>query len=120
MLSSSGAASTQLKTSIDIIAVHPTSTNVYVWIKNVGSADILAIEKSDVFLQTPTDFIRMSYNETPGWAFAIEDGTPTSTWKPGYTLKVTITLESALQAGDDYVFKFTTNNGVSDEESFSL
>jgi len=119
VLSSSSAASEQLKTSIDIIAVHTDSPTVYVWIKNVGATNILAIDKADVFLQTPSDFIRMSYNDGGGdntWRYDIAEGE--STWKPGNTLEVTITSESALSG--DYVVKFATYNGVSDEESFSV
>ena len=117
VLSSSSVASSQIKTNVDIIAVSTNTTTpaVYVWVKNVGATDVLAIDKSDVFLQTPTDYIRMSYNETPGWVYIIENGT---VWKPGNTVKVTITLTSLAEG--EYVVKFTTNNGVSDEESFSV
>ena len=121
VLSSSSAASSQIKTNVDIIAVATETTTpaVYVWIKNVGAADVLAITKSDVFLQTPSTYDRLDYdagssNDT--WLYSIADGE--TVWKPGNTIKVTITPASLAEG--EYVVKFTTNNGVSDEESFSL
>ena len=120
VLSSSGAASSQIKTNVNIIAVATETTTpaVYVWIKNVGATDVLAITKSDVFLQTPTDYIRMDYDadsEPNTWLYSIAENE--TVWKPGNTVKVTITLTSLAEG--EYVVKFTTNNGVSDEESFS-
>ena len=69
VLSSSSAASDRIKTNVEIIAVHSqTSTSwstssISVWIKNVGAAEVLAINLSDVFVQEgTTSFQRYTYS----------------------------------------------------------
>ena len=59
VLSSSSAASDIIKTDIKIIAVEATGTSVYVWVKNVGSGNVLAISRGDAFLEdVGTSFTR--------------------------------------------------------------
>ena len=127
VLSSSSAASDRIKTNVEIIAVHSlattTTSTISVWIKNVGAAEVLAIDLSDVFVQEgTTSFQRYSYANTldleaDSWTYEIQDSQPS--WKPSTTIKLTIAF-SGLMASGDYIVKFTTNNGVGDEESFSV
>ena len=132
VISSSEAASDLLKTDIDIIHVSTATTtpaNIYVWIKNVGAADVLAVNQSDVFLQIgTTSFDRVEYDETASttdcsasavtgkWRYCIEESE--TTWKPGNTLKITITLASLAEG--DYLVRYSTRNGVTDEKSFTV
>ena len=121
VLSSSSAASDRIKTNVEIITVSASAstTAVHVWIKNVGSSEVLAINQSDLFYQTETTFDRLAYNDTPTastWRYDVEGG---GTWKPHSTVHVIITLASAPASGD-YLVRFVTNNGVSDEESYSV
>ena len=124
VLSSSGAASGIIKTDIDVIHVSTNTTTsvVLVWVKNVGAADVLAVSQGDLFLQTPTDFNRLGFDETgapPGddmWVFEIEEGG--ASWQPGSTIKITIKVSSPL-AGN-YLVRYNTHNGVSAEKAFSV
>lgn len=130
VLSSSSAASDIIKTDIKIIAVEATGTSVYVWVKNVGSGNVLAISRGDAFLEdVGTSFTRFAFEAqdvtsdcsgaapaTGNWNYCIEDGE--SIWKPNYTVKLTLTVSPAPTG--DYKVKFTTNNGVDDEKSFSV
>ena len=127
--SSSQAVSSQIETDVDIIAVDANSNPVIVWIKNVGAANVLAINLSNVFIEEiDTSFTSMTYDtaadetcsytppSTNEWAFCIEGGA--TSWKPGDTVRITITLSAPLTPGD-YKVQFITNNGVEAEKSFS-
>ena len=130
VLSSSGAAAEQIKTNVEIIAVHAQTTTgtstISVWIKNVGSVEVLAIDLSDVFVQEGnTTFTRYSYQagtldlDADEWTYEIQDGK--SSWIIRATIKVTIAFNGEMGVNSrDYLVKFTTNNGIIDEESFSL
>ena len=118
VLLASAAASDRIKTDIEIIAVATVTSTVQVWIKNIGSVDVGDIQNSDVFLETSIDFTRMDYSASSSantWRYELEGSA--TTWKPGNTLHVTITLGSP--ATGDNVVRFTTNNGDTDDESFS-
>ena len=119
--SSSESASSQIETDIDIIATdHPTTT-VVLWIKNVGTADVIAIDNSDVFLEETggVSFTRMTYEDpqatTDTWRYILEDGE--TVWKPNNTVRIVITLATA--ADGDYEVTFITNNGVEAKKKFS-
>ena len=121
LLSSSGAAADRIKTNVEIIAVSATSRSsvVEVWVKNVGVADLLAIDHSDVFIESPSELIRAIHGPgvPPNWTYAIEDVGGTIL-EPTRTAKLTITLAS-LPPGK-YVLRFITNNGVQAEKAFSV
>lgn len=119
--SSSRSASSQIETDIDIIAIdYPTST-VVLWIKNVGAADVIAINNSDVFLEETggVSFTRMTYEDpqaTPDtWRYVLEDNE--TVWKPNNTIRIVITLAGA--ASGDYEVTFITHNGVEAKKKFS-
>ena len=125
--SSSQASSSQIETDIDIIAVDANGTTVTVWIKNVGAANVLAINLSNLFIEEiDTSFTSITFEgedaSCPGatpavdqWRFCREGGA--TSWKPGDTVRFTITL--AAPAAGDYKVQFITNNGVEAEKSFS-
>ena len=123
VLSSSSAASDRLKTDTEIIHVATDTTGspekVYAWVKNVGAAEITAIDSSDLFFKTSTSFNRIPYGSssgTPYWDYVIE-GSNTE-WDPGETVKITINL-STLAAGD-YLVRFVTHNAVVAEKEFTV
>ena len=131
VLSSSGAAAEQIKTDVEIIAVHSVTSSgtstISLWIKNVGAVEVLAIDLSDVFVQEGnTTFARYSYDPgaaealTAGeWTYEIQDAA--TSWIPRATIKVTIEFSGEMGvASRDYIVQFTTNNGIIDEETFSL
>lgn len=120
VLSSSTAASDRLKTNTEIIhiATDTSTFKVYAWVKNVGAAEITAIDASDLFYKTSTSFDRLPYNAaacTGCWSYSIEDDT---IWRPGATIKVTVHLTS-LAAGD-YMVRFVTHNAVAAEKEFTV
>ena len=122
VLSSSTAASDRLKTDTEIIHVASDTSGspkiVYAWVKNVGGAEITAIDSSDLFFKTSTTFDRLSYNASCSsdcWSYSIEDDT---IWRPGATIKVTINL-TTLGSGD-YLVRFVTHNAVSAEKEFTV
>ena len=131
ILSSSNAASDQIKTNVAIIAVATDvpSAEIYVWIKNVGSNNIESIDLADVFLQTSASFNRIGYDtgsvtndcdaspaSTDQWMYCYEESE--IIWKPKKTIKVTISVTSL--PADEYAVQFTTNNGITAHKSFSV
>ena len=107
----------RIKSDIEIIQVSDNSTDVYVWVKNVGTSKIGAIDTSDIFIGPEGDFARIPYGEPgspePYWDYILEND---SSWIPTATLKITIHLESA-PSGTYYV-KVVIHNGISGEQLF--
>jgi hypothetical protein len=126
MVSMTDKINDRMQSQIDIVqATGSTSSSVaYLWVKNVGTARIEAIEQSDVFLGPAGNFDRINYHLTPegnpaalpNWSYNIENG---SEWGTGSTVKITITFESNLSAGTYYV-KVVIPNGVEAEYYFSI
>lgn len=118
MLSAGKQASEIIRTDVEIIHVVGDSSQnlVYVWLKNVGLINIQAVNLSDVFLKTPTNYDRLPHGSgIQYWEYLIEGDT---IWKPGITIKATLHL-SSLPAGD-YLVKFVTHNAVVAEKQFSI
>ena len=72
--------------------------DVFVWVKNVGSLRINAIERADVFFGPEGNFARIPHASTAGgdypyWIWVIENA---SDWNPTATLKITIVDSSIL------------------------
>jgi len=111
--------SERIESRIDIIQVGDNTTDVDVWVKNVGTADIDSIERSDVFFGPTDNFTRVTYGgETPPyWNYQLEGNN--SEWKPTVTLKITIYLASSLSPGT-YLVKVVIPNGISDQTTFGV
>ena len=95
--------------------------DVWVWVKNVGSARILGLEEMDVFFGRAGDFARIPYagdaaGAYPQWEYTLENGTQ---WRPAVTLKVTIHYATALPS-DTYLVRVVTPSGAYAEEYFSF
>lgn len=95
--------------------------DVFIWVKNVGSARILDISGMDVFFGQDGNFQRIPYvsnagGSTPYWSYTIENGTD---WAPGSTLAIDISEASALSSGT-YFAKIVTDGGASDSITFSF
>lgn len=130
----SGKLSERIKSRIDIIHVageldssgnwQDTNDNglfdVFVWVKNTGLVDLAPVKDGDVFFGPEGNFTRIPHEEYasgyPRWTYEVENG---AEWEPGTTIKIDIQYDSALSSGNYYV-KFITQNGVSDEEYFSM
>jgi archaellum component FlaG (FlaF/FlaG flagellin family) len=95
--------------------------DVFVWVKNVGSSRIAAVERTDVFFGAEGDFMRIPHeSETGGgypyWTWQVENA---SEWTPTATLRITIHYAAPLSSGR-YFVKVIISNGVSDEHFLSM
>lgn len=89
---------------------------VFVWVKNIGTARITAIEQFDVFFGAEGNYTRIPHQSTAGgsypyWSAQVESGT---NWSPTATLRITFHYNTALAQGR-YYMKVVTPNGVTDE-----
>ncbi len=95
--------------------------DVFVWVKNVGSLRIPAIEAIDVMFGPEGNFVRIpSIDEAGGtypyWEWQVENDTR---WNPTTTVKITIKFSSVL-APERYFLKVIMPNGSATEYYFSM
>ncbi len=123
MVSMAEQVDERMKSRVSI--VHGTSnagrTEVYLWIKNVGTQRITNIDDCDLFFGQETDFDRIPYTDDAGgsypqWSYEIENATE---WGTSATIKITITYSSDPGSGTYYA-KFIIPNGISDEYYLSM
>jgi len=114
-------AADRMRTSIEIIAVSSNAAGIQidVWVKNVGTKTITAIDRSDVFLaQEGTRFDAMTYDQggAPNtWKTELNE----PTWSRGDTLHVVIAIDASEPVGDgDHTLMVSTPNGITAEKSF--
>ena len=113
----------RLRSQIEIIHATGQSNNsdVSVWVKNVGSSHISAIESCVVLFGLDGNFARIPYGEgTPYWEYELEND---SAWNPTATLKITIrygTSDPPYPPAGRHFLKVTIPNGISDEYYFSI
>ncbi len=86
----------RIKTDVVIVfATGNTSTAEFVlWAKNVGLTTVEDIEKSDIFLTSPTGVQRIPFGSssgTPYWDHVIENDT---TWTQTATIRITLHMAS--------------------------
>ena len=109
----------------DVSIVHATgqsgTATVLVWVKNIGSSTVDALDKLDVFFGPQGDFQRIPQGgagcTAPCWEYAIENDTK---FQPAATLRVTLNLAASLAASTTYYAKVVTSNGVSDARYFTV
>ena len=95
--------------------------DTFVWVKNVGSSRIIAVERVDIFFGPEGNFMRIPHESEAGggypyWAWQVENA---SEWTPTATLKVTIHYPAPLPSGR-YFVKVVIPNGVLDEHFLSM
>ncbi len=123
MVSMADKVDDRMKSRVSIVhaANSADRQTVYLWIKNVGTSRIVAMEEADVFFGQEYDFERIPHvgdagGSYPRWSYTIENDTE---WRSGATLKITITYDSDPGAGTYYA-KLVIPNGMSDEYFFSM
>ncbi len=119
ILESSGAAAARVRTEVDIVfASGDTSNNkITFWAKNVGTQVVQAVEKSDLFVTTPTTVKRIPYNSgAEYWTYSLEDSA--TAWSQTKTVKIVVTMTS-VTAGL-YKVQLIVPNGVQAEKQFSV
>jgi hypothetical protein len=91
---------------------------VFLWVKNVGSSRIAAIESLDVFFGPEGNFTRIPYEGggDPYWTWQVENG---SSWTPTATLRITLHYSYPLSSGRYYA-KVVAPNGVSAEDILGM
>lgn len=88
-----------------------------VWVKNIGSNSIKAVERCDLFFGPEGDFKLIPYGSgDPHWEYSLENDTY---WKPAATLRITVDLDYVLVPGERYFVKVALPNGIADEYYFS-
>ena len=123
IVSAGAALDDRIKGDIQIVhaAGEVGSSTVYVWVKNVGASNLVAVNRTDLFFGTDASFGRVPYGG-PGcdgecWEDQLENA---SRWEPTATLRITINLAEPLAAGQTYYVKVVLYNGLSDARYFSL
>jgi hypothetical protein len=123
MVSMAETIDERMKSRINIVhaANSANRTSVYLWIKNVGTQRITAVDESDLFFGQSDNFSRIPYTSDAGgsypqWDFEIENDTE---WQTSATLKITLTYSSDPGSGTYYT-KYIIPNGISDEYYFSM
>jgi len=110
----------RFKSQIEIVhavAYGVSTKTVYVWVKNVGTTSIRAVNRCDIFFGPEGDFSRIPYNSgTSHWTYAVENDTD---WKPTATIKITIDYKDYLVDGERYYIKVVLPNGISDDYYFT-
>jgi hypothetical protein len=113
----------RMKSRISIVhaANSANRTEVYIWVKNVGTQRITNIEESDLFFGPEDDFDRVPYQgdaggSKPSWEYTLQNDTE---WQTSATLKVTITFSTDPGTGTFFT-KFIIPNGISDDFYFSM
>ena len=113
----------RMKSRINIVHGASTAnrTEVYLWVKNVGTQRITNIDDCDLFFGQEDNFERIPYTDDAGgsypqWDFEIENDTE---WTTSATIKITITYSGDPGAGTYYV-KLIIPNGISDEYYLSM
>lgn len=113
----------RLRSQIEIIHATGKTTNsdVSVWVKNIGSVRISAIERCDVFFGLEGQFARIPYGNDKGppyWEYTLENDD--TEWNPAATLKILIRYGGTFPPAGRYFLKAVLPNGVSDEYYFSI
>lgn len=116
MVSMQQQANSRLQTQIQIIHAAQIGSTVIVWVKNVGSTRIAAINSGDLFFGPQGNYVRIPFGAgSPSWQSVLESGTD---WDPTATIQITISGYSPLTSGR-YFVKLVLPNGISDEFYFS-
>lgn len=112
LVSMQGRYDDRIKTQIEIVHAARSGTQVEIWVKNIGTLPIPAIENSDLFFGPENNFMRIPYGAgSPHWEYVIENDTQ---WNPTATLHISILDFTPLDSGR-YFAKLVTPNGVSAE-----
>jgi hypothetical protein len=123
LVSASSVVGDRIASQIEI--VHATGqdgdADADVWVKNIGAATVVSVERVDVFFGPDGDFQRVTYGgagcAAPCWEYTIENA---SEWEPTATLHIVIHASDVLAAGTSYYVKVVTPNGIADSKFFTI
>jgi hypothetical protein len=113
----------RMKSRVNIVhaASNTGHTEVYLWIKNVGTQRIVDVGNSDLFFGPENNFDRIPYvgdaaGAKPSWDFEVVND---SEWGTSATIKITISYDTPPSSGT-YFSKFIIPNGIADDFYFSM
>lgn len=111
-------ADERLRSQIVIVHATAVGSEVYVWVKNVGSTRITAIERADVFFGPESGFQRIPH-ASAGMGGVYWEGAVVNAaeWEPTATLRITIHA-GVPTVGRQFV-KMIAPNGVASEYFWS-
>jgi len=117
--SSTTKVSDRIESRIEVIQVGDNGTDVFIWIKNIGSSEIVAIENSDIFFGPTNDFYRVNHGTgpVPYWEYEFEGSK--SRWTTTVTARITLHPAAPLTTGT-YLVKFVIPNGIFDELTYTV
>ena len=120
LLAANSVAADRIKTDIEIVHAsgNDTSNKITLWVKNIGTKNIVPISASDVILTTPDDVLRLPYVSgcsSECWDYSIEGSS--SNWKQSVTVK--FTLSTSVTTGV-YTIMVSVVNAVSAIKDFSV
>ncbi|MGB8219264.1 MAG: flagellin [Methanoregula sp.] len=127
--SASHTADQNIRTDFKIISSNVDTTTtppvVYIWMKNVGSAQIPYSDitsHSDVLCGNVGSFGRLTYGTTPSsgyWQADLSDMNSNNYWDPGETLEI-IAEPPSLNSDNDVYFQFVLPDGIWRSTQFPL
>ena len=120
LLAANSVAADRIKTDIEIVHAsgNDASDKITLWVKNIGTKNIVPISASDVILTTPSDVLRLPYVSgcsSECWDYLVEDSG--SDWKQSVTVK--FTLSTSVTNGV-YTIPLSVVNAVSAVKDFSV
>ncbi len=101
-----------------VYATNSSSTQINVWVKNIGVNDITNPTSVDVYFGKLGALRNIPYNTagpTPYWSYS----SVFASWQAKNTAQIIINSDTNLQKGVTYQVRITTPNGVSDDYLFS-
>lgn len=126
--SSSHTVDERLSNDVKIVTTYASGDEARIWLKNVGTARISPsdIEKADVFLGAPGNFIRLGLVVPPGtpetnqWTYEIlEDTQKNNYWDPGETLYIRAHSDRIPGTGEVVYVQFVLSTGLSRSTTFT-
>ena len=107
----------QLKSQVAIVHAAQSGSDAVIWVKNIGSLRVAAVEACDLFFGPDGNFARIPYQTGAiHWNYVIENG---ADWVPTATIQITIANYTFAAPGTRYFVKIVLPNGVSAEYFFS-
>ena len=119
LATANGEAARRIKTDIDVIyATGNTSGTITIWVKNVGTQVIRAVQSSDIIIIKPNGVSRLPYVSgcsSECWDYTLEDSA--TAWTTAVTVKFTVTTSVAAVS---YSVSVAAPNGVTAAKDFSV
>jgi hypothetical protein len=119
-LATAGATEKEIAlTRIKVLyATNSSDSQIDLWVKNIGTNQIVALDKVDVYFGELNYVQLIPYNATsaPSWEYSELN----IIWPAKETVEINVSYDSTLERNVNYVVRISTPNGVSDDYIFSI